>query len=115
MNEELVMKVCDEVEAVFLKHRGELSAWEIDSVFSRLRLKATGQKRAAMPKPHVDFCIADLYGTNLKWAREYYDWTGYAPTSRDGIQIDDIIRLDANGNPPAGYAWMPGNQVLQKL
>lgn len=56
--------IFDEVEAVFLKHRGELSAWEIDSVFCRLRLKATGQKRAAMPKPRVDYCISDLYGTN---------------------------------------------------
>ena len=84
-------------------------------MFSRLRRKATGQKRAAMPKPGIIWFIPDLIGTNLEWALAEYDWCGYAPTTKhQGKLIDEIIQLDASGNPPAGYTWLPGKQLLQK-
>ena len=114
MNKEVLATVCAEVEAVFVKHGG-LSASDLDAVFGRLRRKADGHKPEDRPKAGVVWQIPDLIKTNLEYALEHYDWTGYAPVAMsNGKLIESIVALDDNGNPPVGYTWLPGQRVLLK-
>jgi len=115
LDNDTVNTICNEVEAIFLKHAGKLSAWDIDAVFSPLRSKATGEARKSSPKVHAKSIGADLCCINLEYALEAYDWTGYAPAvTPDGNSIADFILLDADGNPPPGYKWEPTRRVLRK-
>jgi predicted alpha-1,6-mannanase (GH76 family) len=115
MNDDLETTLCNDVEDLFLKHCGKLSASDLDAVFSRLRRKALNEAPAPSPKASVKCQLPDLVQTNLEQALETYDWTGYAPVAMDGGKlIESIVCLDANGNPPLGYQWAEDHTTLIK-
>lgn len=114
MNQNQLNTISTEVEAIFTKYTGKLSAWDLDAVFSELRRKALGQAQADAPKPNVAWHVADLIETNLEYALAHYDWKGYAPVATpDGNRIAQIILLDSAGNPPAGYIWSQNHRLIE--